>query len=149
MGRLMRVSAPLLLMSACSQPAIDAGQWETTMRVAGGSLPAATSRQSRCIDGDDGAARLAVVLGVVEESATGTWQPCELRHASYRGGNISARAICTGRTTVYPQPTNSEVRLDGTFAATRIEGRFTVEEGGAFPKSRSGTMTSRRIGECR
>ncbi len=149
MGRLIRMSAPLLLVSACSEPSIDAGYWETTVRIRGDSRPAASRRESLCVDDDDdGAERLALLLRLVEWSATDTWQNCELRHSSYRGDHISALAICSGRTTVYPQETVSEVTLDGTFAPTRLEGRFSVEEGGAFPKTGWGTMTSRRIGEC-
>jgi hypothetical protein len=149
MGRVIRVSAALLLVSACSDPSIDPGYWETNVRIEGGSRPAANRRESVCIDGeDDGAERLTVILRLVEESVTGTWQNCELKHSSYRGGNISARAICRGRTTVYPQETVSEVTLDGSFAASRLQGRFSVDEGGHFPRTGSGTMTSRRIGEC-
>ena len=148
MGRFIRVSGPLLLVSACSQPSIDAGFWETTVHIQGDSRPAASRRESRCVDDGDGAARLAHILELVEESATDTWQPCELRRSSSRGDRISALAICSGRTTVYPQPTVSEVTLDVSFAETRLDGRFSVREGGEFAKSRSGTMTARRISEC-
>ena len=148
MGRFIRVSASLLLLSAC-QPSVDAGQWEMTLRVEGDGRPAANRPEKYCVDGDDGAARLVDILWRVESSATDTMQDCELRRSSYRGDRISALAICTGRTTVYfGPPTVSEVTLDGTFAKTRLEGRFSVREGGEIPKSRWGRMTARRIGEC-
>jgi hypothetical protein len=148
MGRTVHAAVLFVLVSACSKPSIEPGHWETAVRIEGHGGPAVSRRELLCVDDDDGEARLALILRLVEWSATDTWQDCDLRQPSYRGDTISVRALCTGRTTVYPQPTSTALNFDGTLAATRLEGRFSVEEGGEFPKSRSGTMTSRRVGEC-
>jgi len=148
MDKRFHAAVLLLWVSACSKPSIEPGNWETVVRIEGHDRPAVTRRESLCLDDDDGEARLALILRLVEWTATETWQDCDLRQPGYRGDTISVRALCTGRTTVYPQPTSTALNFDGNLAATRLEGRFSVEEGGEFPKSRSGTMTSRRVGEC-
>jgi hypothetical protein len=135
---------PLLIASACSGPSIEPGYWETTVEAE--SAGSAAKSERHCLDADDGAARLADVLRIAEWSVTDTWQACELAGSTIRGDRISARARCSGRTTVYPQETVTFVTLDGSFAETRLEGRLTVD--GEYPEPRSGMMTSRRIGEC-
>lgn len=157
MNRLLLWTAPLALIAACSanNDALQPGQWETVTKMttvdAPGLPPAALAQmraqlanqvqtQSSCITPEQAANPAGTMLN------TGGGTPtCQFSDSTFAGGVISVRGTCPG-----PAGAGSiRMSLTGTYTPTTMEGRISTEiQGGPQSMNMSGTLTSRRTGDC-
>jgi hypothetical protein len=165
MKRLVLWAPPLALLAACSGSSVSLqpGQWETTIRMTSIEVPGApeamvaqmrtqmanqVDTRSQCITPQEAANPAGNML-----NPSGGGQGCTFTDNIFAGGVINVNGTCAG-----PGGQGSaRMTLAGSYTATTMEGRVSAEvtaPPGAAPPGTpqtvrmSGTMTSRRTGDC-
>ena len=139
--RSMAIFALAAFGAGCSGSgdSIQAGNWETKTTLAG-----ATRTMTRCIAEPEASDPVDGLL------RTATWSQCQVQESRFSGGEISARATCTGFTQgVVPSAVSRRVSLDGKYTATSIDGSISatrIDEQDAATET--GTVSARRVGDC-
>lgn len=164
MKRIALLIAAVAPIAACSggDVSIQPGQWEDTINITNVEVPGAppemakqiasmAQRQqpsrSHCITPQQAANPLQGLA-----NPTGEAQGCTFTDQTFAGGVIRVTSAC-------PAPTGQgQVRttLEGTYTATTLEARLNMEgptgapAGAGAPSTMrmTGTMTSRRTGDC-
>jgi hypothetical protein len=163
MKRIALIAPALALLAACSGGAdqIQPGMWETTSEMVDIELPGLpeeavaqmkarftgqTQTQSQCITPEQAANPVESML-----NQNGGEQGCTFSETVFANGTINVRGTCPG-----PAGAGSAaMSWQGSYTADTMEGRFTAEfeaapgsEGAAGGMRMSGTLKSRRTGDC-
>ena len=157
MKRLILLAPALLLLGAFADTqtgTIQPGQWETTTRFTSFEAPGIPEQaardlqahtigqpqtETRCITPADAADPLGDMMGARNI------QNCQFSEAIFSGGRIHVRGICPGSDEQSPV----SMLWEGSYTDTSMDGNFTTEIMGDPPPMRmSGTIASRRIGDC-
>ncbi len=164
MKRVVLLAPSMALLFACSgsSTALQPGQWEMTTRMTNIEVPGVppaqaeamrsamanqAQTQSRCITAEEAA---NPARGMV--NPTGEAAGCTFTDQTFAGGVIKVSGSCPapgGQGTV-------RTSLDGSYTPTTMEARISaeVQAGPGAPPGvpqtvrMSGTMTSRRTGDC-
>ena len=156
MKRLFLLAPTLVLAIACSGSSgtIQPGNWETTTRFTSVEMPGMpeamakqmqsqlanqTQTQTRCITPAEAANPTGGMMGAQNPAG------CQFSEQTFSGGVIRMRGTC-------PAPNGQgQIRMswEGSYTATEMSGALTTEvTGGPQPMRMSGTITSRRTGDC-
>ena len=162
MKRFMLCLPALALAAACGagggSDQIQPGMWETTTKMTEVEIPGAppemqkqmkammanqVQTQSQCITPEQAANPAGNMLNQGSDA-----QGCTFDRSTFAGGEINVRGRCPG-----PNGQGSATMTwEGDYTATEMSGRVTAEvEGGSGPVQQlrmSGTLTSRRTGDC-
>ena len=164
MKRLVLWAPSLALLAACSgggSDQIQPGMWETTSRMTEVEIPGMppamaeqmkaqlanqTQTNSQCITPEQAANPAGNML-----NQGGDAQGCTFADSTFSGGVIRVRGTCPGP----GGAGQATMSWEGTYTATTMEGRIVAEvtaPPGAAPGPQnikmSGTLTSRRTGDC-
>lgn len=155
---------PLALVAACSgggSDQIQPGLWETTSEMTDIELPGmpealaaqmkaqlASQKQTRsqCITPEQAANPGSYMLNQDEGD-----QRCEFSDTTFAKGRINVRGTCPGMSGTG----SSTMSWEGQYTAQTMDGRVVAEvqgpagpQGAAQTMRMSGTLTSRRVGDC-
>ena len=164
MKRLVLWAPSLALLAACSgggSDQIQPGMWETTSRMTDVEVPGMppamaeqmkaqmanqTQTQSQCITPEQAANPAGSMLSQGEDA-----QGCTFSDSTFSGGVIRVRGTCPGPAGAG----TATMSWEGSYTATTMEGAITAEvqappgpEGGPQTIRMSGTLSSRRTGDC-
>lgn len=156
MKRLGLAAPALALIAACSgaSTSIQPGQWETTTRMTSIDMPGAppamlaqvraqlanqAQTQSSCITPEQAANPAGSMLNTGSGASA-----CQFTDSTFAGGVIRVNGSCPG-----PAGASMRMSLVGSYTATTMEGRISSDiQGGPQSMRMSGTLTSRRTGDC-
>ena len=156
MKRVLLLTPALALAAACSgsPTTIQPGQWETTTQMTEVEIPGMPEAMAAQMREQMGNQRSTQTHCITPEEAAnpagrmvnpgGDSQQCEFSESTFAGGVINVQGTC-------PSPTGGSIAtsLEGTYTETTMEGRIGAEvQGGPQNMRMSGTLTSRRIGDC-
>ena len=156
MKRLILFAPAVVLAVACSSNSgtIQPGQWETTTRFTSVEVPGmpeaaaaqmrsqmanTSNTQSRCITPAEAANPTGGMMGAQNPRG------CQFSDHTFAGGVIRVRGTC-------PAPGGQgQIRMswEGSYTPTTMQGNISTEVSGGPQNMRmSGTITSRRTGDC-
>ena len=136
---LLTISA--LLAGACSAGSpLQAGNWETTSRMADGTERTMT----RCISEPEASDPAAGVL------SGALWSQCSVLEGAFASGLIDIQAQCfsqrRGPASAVPGTSSNRVRFEGRHSPVSFEGRVSMTPLGEA--GTTGTISGRRLGDC-
>ena len=157
MKRLILLAPVVVLAAACGgggTGTIQPGNWETTTRFTSVEMPGMPAEmakqmqsqlanqantQTRCITPAEAANPTGGMMG------SDNPQGCQFSDQTFAGGTIRVRGTCPG------PGGQGQIRMswEGSYTDTTMQGNITTEvTGGPQPMRMSGTINSRRTGDC-